>query len=156
MEPLLTVLENECVHLDRIRYHTTLTLLLLHGHEARFLPRAADEVHDAVDALTETELHRATLVAALAEKLGTDDELTLTELIRHAEATTAAQLRDLQARLQDHMSELTALTGSATVKAAVELDSIRRSLGRFSGVPVGAAAYGVVGSPPPARFEGSF
>jgi hypothetical protein len=157
VDELLRLLELECRHLEHVRYRTSVALLLLRGDESRFLPRAADEIHAAVDEVGQIELLRATVVSRLADELGVpEDVLTLTALIRSASPATAEKLRELQERLRTALTELQQLTSASTVVAATGLESVRRSLGRFSGSANVPGGY--VAAPPvvPSRFDGAF
>jgi hypothetical protein len=156
VDELIRLLEHACTRLDHVRYRTSVALLLLRGGETRFLPRAADEIHDAVDQLSHVELLRAAAVSALADELGVpDDQLTLERIITRAPAADASRLRALQERLRTSFTELQELIGSGTVVATSELESIRRSLGRWSGSAT-TAGYGVAPPVGPSRFDGSF
>lgn len=156
MDELLRILEHECRRLEYVRYRTSVVLLLLQAGESRFLPRATDEIHAAVDELGEVELLRASLVSRVAEELGVPEDLmTLSALTRSAPAVAAGHLRDLQERLRAELTELHRLTGESSTVATTELDSIRRSLGRWSGATHVPQGYVLASSPAPARFDGS-
>lgn len=153
MDALIRVLEQECRSLEQLRYRASVAVLLLRAGEGRFLPRVADELHAAVDQLSQVELLRATVLADLA---GDDGEApTLTSLIARSPTATASRLRELQDRLREALTELRELTGAGTVVAAMELETIRRSLGRWSGVGSPATGYGAAPSLGPARFDRS-
>jgi hypothetical protein len=158
MDELIQLLEHECDRLDHIRYRTSVAVLLVRGGETRFLPRAADEIHEAVDDLAHIELLRATVVDDIAAQLGIEeDELTLGRIITAAPAAVGSRLRELQERLRAALTELQQLTGAGTATAGSELESIRRSLGRWSGTTSASTGYGAVPSAVgPARFDGSF
>lgn len=157
MDELLRLLELECRRLEAVRYRASVALLLLRGAETRFLPRAADEVHAAVDELSQVEVLRATVVARIADELGvSEDLLTLSALVRSAPAPTATTLRGLQERLRDTLTELQDIAGASTAFAVAELETIRRSLGRFSGTARTAGAYVAPSSPVPSRLDVAF
>lgn len=152
MEALIQVLEQQCRCLAHLRYRASVAALLLRGGETRFLPRVADEIHDAVDRLSAVDLLRATVVAGLTGSDG-DDAPCLAEIIATAPPAAASRLRDLQDRLRSELTELQTLTGSATAVAASELETIRRSLGRWSGVSPTTTGYGPGPALGPARFD---
>lgn len=157
MDELLRLLAHECTRLEHVRYRTSVALLLLRGGETRFLPRAADEIHAAVDAVSQVELLRATVVSRLADELGVpEDLLTLSALIQAAPTADATRLRALQERLRSVLTELSELAGASTTVAASELESIRRSLGRWSGSTHVPDGYVVAPSAVPSRFDGAF
>lgn len=154
VDALVRVLTLECDSLERLRYRASVAVLLLRAGETRFLPRVADEIIDVVDAIGQLELLRATVVASLAADGDNGTAPTLTALIAGAQPAHAVRLRDLQDRLRSVLTELQELTGAGTVVAATELGSIRRSLGRWSGVGAEATAYGrPVTAPTAARFD---
>lgn len=156
VDELIRVLEQECDQLEQVRYRACVTLLLLRAGETRFLPLAGDEIHEEVDQLGEVELLRASAVTGLAAALDVpDDSLTLAQIISQVPAAAASRLRDLQDRLRATLTDLHELTGSGTALAAAELESIRRSLGRWS-TSGGHHGYGVAPSVGPSRFDGAF
>jgi hypothetical protein len=156
MDELIRLLERECVLLEHVAYRTSVSLLLLRAGEDRFLPQAADDIHDAIDQLNELELSRAAMVSRLALELGVSDELfTLPRLVATAPAAIAGRLQDVEERLRAALSQLQELVGASTAVAAAGLDSVRRSLGRWSGAAAGGG-YGVAVPPAPSRFDGSF
>lgn len=156
VDELTRLLEHQCRCLDRVRYRTTVALHLLRAGETRFLPASADEIQAAVDELSHAELLRATVVADLEAELDVaDHELTLEGIIRRSAPGIALRLRDLQQRLRAGLTELHELTGTSTAVAASELESIRRSLGRWSGTAHVPDGYVVASPVAPSRFDGS-
>lgn len=156
MDRLIRILEIECGRLEHLRYRASVVLLLLRAGENRFLGRAADELHDAVDQLTQVELARASVVSSLAAELAVpDEELTLEVLRDHAPPTLAARLAELRERLRAASAELEELRGAGSTVATGQLDRIQRSLARWGAGGAPRGRYELAPPSSPSRFDGA-
>lgn len=154
MEELIRLLEAERERLGWVCYRTVVAVLLLRNEEARFLGRATDEIHDAVDLLEQVDQQRADATRRVAATLHlAASPVTLEQIIQAVPWSTAQRLQALQEHLRTLQADLHELTNVGTAVTAAKLDVIRRSLGRWgNGAERG---YGVGAPPPsgPSRFD---
>ncbi|MDX6257505.1 MAG: hypothetical protein QOJ11_3839 [Frankiales bacterium] len=112
MELLVELLGRERTLLDVLVYRLVELRALLVSGDGRFLAWAAEEVEDATAAVRSAELHRALLVAQMAQAHGLLEEtLTLAVLVETADPPW-------RALLQDHRTALTTLAAEVDDQAS--------------------------------------
>jgi hypothetical protein len=145
------VLWHERELLERLLFTLTSQQLILAAGEIRWLPAADEQVQQAVDALTDCELHRAIETSRLATLLELSESASLDDLVRATDAPWDSLLGDHRDTLRELVGEITAATAENRRLLRAGADTACETLARVgsatSGYGDGGCGCGSIGRP---------
>lgn len=148
--PHLARLEQTLGHerelLESLLYRLVAAKQILAANEARFVPRALQEVQDAMEDIREAEAMRSKAVDALAAEWGVPaGRLTLGWLASEGPESARPRLQDLRYAFMDLTKEVEQLTQENQRLASANLESIRGTLNMLHRVTEDPGIYDASG-----------